>query len=154
MNNKPIISVLLLLTLAFIWGNSLLPGEVSGALSDAVMDVMNKAAEAAGLGPGFFTFMADADGDGEEEPTSHLVRKMAHIIEFAVLGGLLTLRLIGVRHRWKMALAFGVLTAICDETLQLFSQRGSQITDVLIDSCGVLLGLGLLWFLQRKTNHA
>ena len=43
-------TILLILTLAFIWGNSMLSGEVSGAISDGVMSIMNAAAEKLGLG--------------------------------------------------------------------------------------------------------
>ena len=141
MDRKTLITILLVLTLAFIWGNSLLPTEVSGAISDRVMEYMNAAAEALGLGSDFFTLMADQDGDGVAEPTSRLVRKMAHVTEFAALGALLWLRLAGAKRRGPRAFALGFAAAAADETLQLFSHRGSQLRDVLLDSCGVALGL-------------
>ena len=141
MERKRTVSLLLTLTLMFIWGNSLLPREISGAISDWFMDRMNESAEALGFGPDLFTVMADIDGDGTEEPTSRLVRKMAHVAEFALLGALLWIRLDGTRRRGVRAFALGTAAAFVDETLQLFSHRGSQIRDVGIDACGVLLGL-------------
>ena len=45
MARKRILILCLILNLLFIWGNSLLPREVSARLSDRVMDVMNVAAE-------------------------------------------------------------------------------------------------------------
>jgi len=143
------LTILLILTLTFIWGNSLLPGELSGVISDNLMSVMNVAAEKLGLGPDFFTFMADQDGDGVEEPTSHVVRKMAHVTEFAVLGALLWLRLSALQKRTLRAFLLGVAAGAVDETLQIFSHRGSQVRDVGIDALGVLLGLGLTLLITR-----
>ena len=145
MRRKRILTDLLALTLAFIWGNSLLSREVSGAISDSVMELMNRRAEMLGLGSDYFTYMADIDGDGTPEPTSRTVRKAAHVIEFAVLGALLWLRLEGKRRSRLKTVLQGVLAAAADETIQLFSHRGSRAADVLIDSAGVLLGLGIVW---------
>ena len=144
MERKKLITVLLALTLAFIWGNSLLSREVSGRLSDAVMGVMNTAAGKLGFDEDLFTYMADVDGDGQDEPTSRIVRKMAHVAEFAVLGILLWLRFERpAARRLLTALGFGVLVAAADETIQIFSRRGSQLSDVAIDAAGVLLGICL-----------
>ncbi len=46
-----------------------------------------------------------------------------------------------LRHITVPMLA-GVLTALTDETIQLFSEgRSSQVTDVWLDSAGVLVGI-------------
>ena len=63
MRRKRILTVLLALTLAFIWGNSLLSREVSGAISDSVMELMNRRAEMLGLGSDYFTYMARGKSD-------------------------------------------------------------------------------------------
>lgn len=151
---KRIVTILLLLTLAFIWGNSLLSRELSGAISDNLMAVMNAAAEKLGLGENFFTYMSDQDGDGTEEPTSHLVRKMAHVTEFAVLGALFRLRLEGKHKPALTAFCLGAAAGAVDETIQIFSHRGSQVQDVFIDSAGVLLGLGAVLLLARLRRRA
>ena len=38
----------------------------------------------------------------------------------------------------------GVITGAADETIQIFSHRGSMVRDVFIDAAGVLLGLGIV----------
>ena len=80
MKRKRILTVLIVLALVFIWGNSLVSRELSGKISDDILFFLNAAAEKVGLGPDAFTYMTDEDGDGvAEQPTSHLVRKAAHV---------------------------------------------------------------------------
>ena len=62
-----ICTVLLILNIAFIWGNSLLPGEVSGAFSGWVWNLLA-------------TFFPDRP---EDPDAGHgLLRKLAHFTEF------------------------------------------------------------------------
>ena len=133
---------LLLVNLTFIWGNSLLPGEVSGAFSEWVRQLL------AGFFPG-----AEATREG-----SGLLRKIAHFSEFATLGMCLCW-LISMKGK-KPPLAFGAgfLVACADETIQRFVPgRVPALRDVMIDSCGVLVGITLLYFgyalLKRKNNQ-
>ena len=157
MGKKLLKATLLVLLLAFIWGNSMLSREVSGAISDALMEKMNTAARRLGLGEDLFTFMADEDGDGIEEPTSYLVRKIAHVTEFAVLAILLrsVYQNKGAR-RDLWAFGTSMACAAADETIQLFSHRGSRPWDVLIDAGGALLGLMIAALVQagRKRKQS
>ena len=57
--------------LAFIWGNSLLPGEISGAISDQVEHVLE---------------MLLPEGEVLPEESVFPLRKLAHITEFTALG--------------------------------------------------------------------
>lgn len=126
-----ICGILIALNLIFIWGNSLLPGELSGALSDWVKELLSRLLPVGGIGP---------SGGG-------LLRKLAHFAEFALLGLLLTrfFRLLGKKY-WY-ALPWGVLAAAIDETIQIFVPgRGPGLRDVGIDTCGVLTGMVLLQF--------
>ena len=67
-----------------------------------------------------------------------VLRKGAHVTEYAILGGLL-LRAFG---REAPAFLLGVLYAITDEIHQHFVQgRHASPVDVAIDSTGVLLGI-------------
>lgn len=134
-------TALLVCNLVFIWGNSLLPGEVSGRISDWVKDVLSL----------FFS------QTGEENPQGgFLLRKLAHFTEFAALGMVLSW-LFGMlrRKRYYPALC-GIAAACIDETIQMFvPNRGPGIRDVLIDSCGVaagmlLLHLGHTWIIRKK----
>ena len=133
-----ICKVLIILNLCFIWGNSLLPGEISGALSDWVRQLLETV----------------FPGDGVETPGGGLLRKMAHFTEFASLGLLLSLTFrLSQKKTWH-ALFWGVLAACIDETIQMFvPDRGPALLDVGIDSCGVLMGMVLLqtgYFLMRR----
>ena len=66
------------------------------------------------------------------------LRKLAHAIEFAILGALLLRAL----AREVPALALGVAYAISDEVHQTFvSGRRGSVWDVLIDAVGVVLGV-------------
>ena len=121
---------LLLACLVFIWGNSLMPGSVSGAISDFVRKIIDK-----------ILFFLPQNGD-----TGHgLLRKLAHFTEFACLGAILAwLHVLLGRGPW-WSLAWGFLAACTDETIQRFvPDRGPSFFDVLIDTGGVTLGIFLL----------
>ena len=91
----------------------------------------------------------DQDGDGVAEPTSHIVRKLAHVTEFAVVEALLWLRLESRGHRRaRTALLLSAGVGAVDETLQIFSHRGSAVSDVLIDTLGAALGISLALLLS------
>ena len=74
------------------------------------------------------------------------IRKIAHLSEYA-FGGFLFISLFmtyNFSDRKKMFLSFGIGVeyAILDEIHQLFiADRSGQITDVLIDSIGMALGI-------------
>ena len=121
---------LLIGNLIFIWGNSLLPGEISGAFSDWVKSIL---AHLLPMG------QENVSGGG-------LLRKVAHFTEFAALGILLAW-LHGMLQKGKLQPFFwGVAAASVDETIQRFvPDRGPAIKDVCIDSAGVLTGIILLW---------
>ena len=78
--------------------------------------------------------------------TMHIVRKLAHFCEYMLEGFLLMLCMrVYSRHPLRhitVPMLGGVLTALTDETIQLFSEgRSSQVTDVWLDSAGVLAGI-------------
>lgn len=68
------------------------------------------------------------------------VRKIAHFCEYGLLGAECTLylllfvkkRTVGIAH----TAAFAFFSAFVDETLQIFSGRGPQISDVWLDVLG------------------
>jgi VanZ family protein len=70
-----------------------------------------------------------------------LLRKLAHAVEFAILGGLLLRAL----ARPFASFVFGVAYAVSDEVHQHFVEgRQASARDVLIDAVGVTLGV-LAW---------
>lgn len=86
--------------------------------------------------------------------TEHLLRKLAHFAEFAILGVLLGKSLRGTVTRMLLA---GLLCAVCDETIQLFVVgRSSQVSDIWVDFSGILAAAAFLWmirsFRDRKTQ--
>ena len=130
----------LICNLVFIWGNSLLPGEISGAFSDWVKGILSAILPGTGSGTG-----------------GGLLRKIAHFTEFAALGMCLTWRMGMLRKPSGWALLWGGLTACADETIQRFvPDRGPSIRDVGIDTCGVMVGMMLVLFghylLKRKNG--
>ena len=76
-----------------------------------------------------------------------LVRKAAHFTEYFILGILLSLTVREAKWVKPVLIPWGIgtLVASCDETIQLFSDgRAGQITDVMLDSSGVLTGCMIL----------
>lgn len=126
---------LIVLNLAFIWGNSLLPREVSSAFSKMVGVFLNR-----------FTpeSLNVAEGEGQG-----ILRKIARFTEFCTLGMLLSwlVRMVGSK-KWEyclIPLIAGAFAATLDEIIQIFVPgRGPQLRDVGIDTLGVILGILLL----------
>lgn len=117
---------LLVGNLVFIWGNSLLPGELSGALSQWLKDLLLPEAGDASVGHG-------------------LLRKLAHFTEFASLGACLSWLHAMLGKKWWQPLLWGIGAACLDETIQCFvPDRGPGILDVMIDTAGVCVGIGFL----------
>ena len=125
MIKRKIYGVLFVLVLCFIWGNSILSKEISHAISSLVASVMG-------------------GGSGSGEEGHHIVRKLAHFIEFAALGAtghLFFESLMQDKHKRYITLALiGVATPLIDETIQIFSGRGPALSDVWIDIAGYTLG--------------
>ena len=135
-------AALLICNLAFIWGNSLLPGEISGAFSDWVKSILARL---------FAIDPAVSAGGG-------FLRKAAHFAEFTALGICLAW-LHGMLQKGRVQpFVWGVLAASVDETIQRFvPDRGPSVKDVCIDSAGVLTGIILLWvghdYFKKRSTH-
>ena len=120
---------LLIFNLAFIWGNSLLPGEISGAISQWVKNLLSS------LFP----------GEGNPQTGHGLLRKIAHFTEFGCLGVILCWMVSMLGKKPWHSLIYSVLVACADEGIQCFvPDRGPGIRDVMIDTAGAALGMLLL----------
>lgn len=135
--------LLLCCNLALIWGNSLMPGEISGAISGWVKDIV-------------FAVLGIVEDDAD---TGHgLLRKLAHFTEFCCLGLCLSwltrmLRTKPAELIW-LPLLGGFLAACADETIQRFvPDRGPSIRDVGIDTAGVALGIVLICIVLTVRNR-
>ena len=127
---RVIFTAALLACILFIFRNSMQTGEVSSARSQAVTAMVNGFLGKFGLGP----------------LSEHIIRKLAHFSEFMLEGFLLMLCLrVYTKHVLKHVswpILGGLLTALTDETIQLFVPgRSGQVTDVWIDFSGVMTGL-------------
>ena len=135
---KRILTILIFLNLALIWGNSLLPGESSGAISGGVVAFLGR----------FLPFLLT-------DPGHTLLRKAAHFTEFALLG-----LLYGGSHRLSKGetpihlMLFGMSVACIDETIQIFTPgRASSLIDVWIDTGGFALGLVMIIIVCKISHH-
>ena len=137
-------AALLVLNIAFIWGNSALPASVSGALSGWIRDLLSY------LLP----------GEGQETQGDGLLRKLAHFCEFCALGALLLWLYGMLRRTWSSAVAVSVVCAAAvagiDEIIQIFSPgRYPSILDVALDTAGAVFGVLLFTgytFLKKRKN--
>lgn len=130
----------ILLILLFIWGNSLLPAVDSKGLSSHVKDLIN-------LLLGRIFGLGGMQGDG-------LVRKLAHALEFAALGTAVGIWLYGrIGRYFAYILLLGLLSALIDETLQLYSNgRAGMIQDVWLDLGGFVLGVSVAWVFKQRSK--
>ena len=142
-----ILSVIIVATLVFIWGHSLMDQTESGEESGFILKL---------IGP-FFEIFA-----GKGNVTELFIRKLAHFTEFFGLGAELLLFMhkvlkhsnaIKVINAW----VFGTLCALIDETIQIFSGRGPAIADVWLDSAGCMTGvmimLCIIFVFDRKKSR-
>ena len=119
-----------------------MPAEISTRFSDWVQNVLS----------------CIFQGDREENVGgTHLLRKMAHFLEFACLGACLGW-LVGMVGRslasvvWMPVLG-GFTVACLDESIQLFAPgRGPSFLDVGIDTLGAAVGMIFLltgYYIQK-----
>ena len=147
--------MLVLAVMGMIFYFSAQTGESSGALSGRITAKVIR------------SFVSDFDSFSEEYRKALLrtvglwIRKGAHFTEFALLGFSLMLHIRQLQKRitvyipWLWAWGVGTIYAISDELHQRFvGGRYPAVTDVLIDSSGVLVGIVLLltqiWWLHRR----
>ena len=120
--------------ITFIFTNSMQVAAVSEGASGRVLERMQQILRVLGL------------NGAAHDLTMHIVRKLAHFCEYMLEGFLLMLCLrVYTRHLLRHVswpILGGVLTALTDETVQLFVPgRSGQVTDIWIDFSGVMTGL-------------
>lgn len=136
MKNKKLVLawILLVLWMAFIFYMSSCNGNVSSDQSGTIAYVLHNILSI-----------------NYSDKLIFIIRKCAHVSEFFILG-ILVINLVSkynVKHIYFISFIISVLYASSDEFHQLFVPgRSGQVTDVLIDLIGVVLGL-LLVFLIR-----
>lgn len=143
-DRKKLAVALILLNLAFIWGNSMRTGNASQETSEGIVDWFN-----------IFLYL----DENSAALLHHLIRKAAHFAEFACLGALIAwyFRLSGEKCPIVFPALLGMAAGLVDETIQLFTpDRGPSLTDVWIDTFGALAGILLLTLgqhlIKKKQN--
>lgn len=132
-----------LLVLIFIFSNSMEDTPTSKSKSDAVYALIAPVLdEVFGV-----------------QITRNMIRKTAHIVEFGVLGLMTSYIFLTFckKSRYGMPLLgtlfIGLLAALADETIQIYTERGAQVTDVWIDFIGVVIGALLGLFISKIIHH-
>ena len=160
---RRVLFVFIIITIAIIWGHSMVPRPVSAAESGQFVLLFEPLWRFFSLG---------------EDMADHIIRKCAHFTEYGILGGeLCAFHSLGrkmmqykqdkpdqpfavsedkrqnlkVIHR---AAGQALLVALTDETIQFFSARGSQVTDVWLDFAGACAGAVIVLALIKRTASA
>lgn len=154
---KILLPVACCLWITFILANSLQTAGESSTQSATVVETVQRVAKI--IAPE--STIANATGETYDKLHS-AVRACAHILEFAVLGALLSWCYFAYTQEWKfffIPCLAPLLVALVDEWLQTFVDgRAWEATDLLLDSLGGVAGvmfaalsvvLGLLIYEKR-----
>lgn len=131
-----LVIALIVITTAFIFANSFMDFEASHNLSGFIFKI-------------FF-------GNNSGQPTwdDFLLRKAAHLVEYALLGGAVIFLTLFWRKKYDknifvFSAIYVVLVAAADEYIQSLSDRSGTITDVFLDLSGAGLGFLLVWSINE-----
>lgn len=134
MNKKKISLILLVIWMLFIFIMSTFNANESSSQSGIIV-----------------SFISNIFSINNIEVLSLIVRKFAHFFEFLVLGILLLNVIINYNKKIYLAYIFGIIYAILDEVHQLFVMgRSCQLTDILIDSLGIMIGIFVISKFVKK----
>lgn len=89
------------------------------------------------------------------EMVNGVIRKVAHFVEFAILGALAYICSRAFGYGASPAMLYSIIAATVDETIQIYSpERFSSTEDVLLDFSGALFGILIvfLFSILRKNN--
>lgn len=130
------------LCMAMIFFFSAQSAEQSTVMSDKVVD------------------MVSSDNSGSTELIAVIVRKAAHFMEYALLGGLLFMGnyLTGDKKRTSAyiisAAVISAFYAVTDEIHQYFVPgRACMTADVILDSCGALAGAAAIMLIIKMIGR-
>ena len=90
--------------------------------------------------------------------TENFIRKLAHFTEYAILGTMLSvtyyLYLLKIKTALIATLITGAAVAVIDEGIQLFpAGRSCQISDMLLDCCGVAFASAIVMLIIRAVEN-
>lgn len=121
-------------------------GEMSGSVAIQILDGAERV---------FGIDLSELDRFHMVEKLSYPIRKSAHMTEYAILALLAFLfwQAFGIERKraYRFSFFLAVVYAATDELHQIFVPgREGKFTDVCIDAVGALIGLWILWMVQRK----
>ena len=143
------------LWMIFIFSMSAAPASVSGNMSGGLsVKIMEK------IYPNYN--ILDTKKQSEIiDKSDHIIRKAAHFFEYTVLGILIFTSFylsvdFSYKNRYHSLIALlclwfaGIFYAVSDEIHQVFVPgRSGQISDVALDSVGILFGIVLIWMIIK-----
>lgn len=158
-----ILYVTFTISLLLVWGQSCLNKAESQSYSDVFVDMITPIDQLE-----IDENHSNADW-WEYVHVEAFVRKSAHVIEFGAVGFQLmcitllrkkrkneTTNSIGHQNNKKEllqlvinCLAIGIFIGLIDETVQIFSSRGSLVSDVWVDALGIVLGIGFALLIAK-----
>ncbi len=137
------LSAIIIFITAFAFYNSGKSFKTTHAESEAVVEVINPVIQKNEISVG-------------QEALRLYIRKVAHVIEFAVLGAAVMLLTMRIKYQYGRSLfgfAFFYVLAVgtADEFIQSLRDRSSLVSDVLLDFAGAMIGF-LMAFLAVKIS--
>ena len=146
-----IMTVIILLTVAIIWGHSFMTPEMSTEESSFVKEIVEAVVQSVSNNEAFTI-------------PEVVIRKSAHFIEYAILGLELVIfitinkslpdddKKIGLIKRilsiYPTAFILSLFIGAVDETIQYFTGRYSSIWDVLLDLSGASFSIGIFLLIR------
>lgn len=123
--------IILIWWIGFIFSNSIATAEESSDTSQGVVEVIEEVVQKV---------------EPEFEISNHFVRKLAHFIEFFILGFIFNFSYFIFKRQLKyhsvLSLFTGLIVSVIDETIQLSSVgRAGMIKDVWIDFSATITAL-------------
>ncbi len=143
---KIIFVILTVITLAVIWGHSMVPPEGSTEESMFFKGI-------------FDGMLHNVSGNSSFSIPEVLIRKSAHFSEYALLGAefcILYLLFFSKPEHIRLfplylnTILASLLVAMTDETIQYFSGRYSSVFDVWLDCMGAAVAIPLVYLLVRR----
>ena len=143
---RGILIVLLVLQMWIIFGFSGQDGETSGTISRRITETITKNIKS-------IQNLEKAEKEKVLKQIEHFIRKLAHFSLYTVVGFLLMSLLSTYKFKQKnriyISFGIGLMYAISDEIHQSFiPERTPMISDVCIDTCGVITGIIILIVIQ------
>lgn len=137
---KKVLITMVIIWIIFIFFNSLQNAQVSASQSGRVVGFLYDLFTKVGI-------------DVDISTLSTWIRKLAHIFEYFILALLITLIFfetnLPISYKYIYSFTIPLLIAIADEYIQtMVPGRSGLVVDVLIDSIGITLGVGLLMIIR------